>query len=212
MKYAQIVRLAGTSLLAVGLIIAAGCGKKVATPAPVETLKNLQTAFNGESNAHAMYAAFAKKADAEGYGKVASLFRAASMSEKIHAANHAKVIRSMGAEPKTEMNLPEIKTTAENLTTALTGETYELTTMYPNFLAQAQADGSDAAVQTFSWSLAAEKEHAKFYKAALDDLPSWKEGTKTFIVCQKCGYTTDNIGLTKCPVCGEPEKGLKEVS
>ena len=212
MKCAQIVRVAGTSLLAVGLIIAAGCGKKVVTPAPVETLKNLQTAFNGESNAHAMYAAFAKKADAEGYGKAASLLRAASMAEKIHAANHAKVIRSMGAEPKAEVNLPEIKTTAENLATALTGETYERITMYPDFLKQAQADGSDSAVQTFSWALTAEKEHAKFYQAALDDLPNWKEGTKTFIVCQQCGYTTDKIGLTKCPVCGEPKEKLKEVS
>ena len=36
-------------------------------------MSNLQTAFNGESNAHARYLAFAVKADAEGYAGVASL-------------------------------------------------------------------------------------------------------------------------------------------
>ena len=49
-----------------------------AVAAPGATLDNLQAAYNGESNASAKYAAFAKKADEEGYGQVASLFRAAS--------------------------------------------------------------------------------------------------------------------------------------
>ena len=75
------------------------------------TLTNLQTAFNGESNANAKYLAYAKKADEEGYNRVGRLFRAAARAEAIHAQNHAKVIRSMGAEPVTEIKLPEIKST-----------------------------------------------------------------------------------------------------
>jgi len=39
-----------------------------------ETLKNLQAAYNGESNAHHRYLAFAKKADQEGYKQVAVVF------------------------------------------------------------------------------------------------------------------------------------------
>ena len=49
------------------------------------TLDNLQEAFNGESNANARYLAFAQKADEDGYGEVASLFRAAAKAEEIHA-------------------------------------------------------------------------------------------------------------------------------
>ena len=45
---------------------------------PNKTLANLQSAYNGESNAHVKYLEFAKQADVEGYGKVASLFRAAA--------------------------------------------------------------------------------------------------------------------------------------
>ena len=44
------------------------------TGAGMETLSNLQEAFNGETNAAARYLAFAGKADAEGYGPVTSLF------------------------------------------------------------------------------------------------------------------------------------------
>jgi len=39
------------------------------------TLDNLMAAYSGEMNANARYLAFAKKADEEGYGAVASLFR-----------------------------------------------------------------------------------------------------------------------------------------
>ena len=65
-------------------------------PAHEQTLKNLLAAFNGESNASARYAAFAVKADEEGYLKVASLFRAASRAEQIHAANHSASYREIG--------------------------------------------------------------------------------------------------------------------
>jgi hypothetical protein len=71
-----------------------------------KTLENLRTAFNGESNAHAKYLEYARRANAEGYTKAASLFRAAARAEEIHAANHAEVIRKMGFEPKAYINLP----------------------------------------------------------------------------------------------------------
>lgn len=102
-------------------------------------LDNLQTAFNGESNAHARYLEFAAKADQEGYGSVASLFRAAARAEEIHAANHAVVIRRMGGTPQANIEKPAVKSTAENLAVAIQGETYERDVLYPDFLKQARA-------------------------------------------------------------------------
>lgn len=104
----------------------------------VKTLNNLQTAFNGETNANAKYLEYAKKADAEGFTKVASLYRAAARAEEIHAGNHADVIKKMGGTPKSEVKLPEIKTTKENLEDSVKGETYEGDTMYPEFLQEAR--------------------------------------------------------------------------
>ena len=60
------------------------------------TVQNLMAAFEGESNAHAKYTAFADKADSEGLLGAASLFRAAARAEQIHAANHARVISILG--------------------------------------------------------------------------------------------------------------------
>ena len=85
------------------------------------TMSNLQTAFNGESNAHARYLAFAVKADAEGYAGVASLFRAAARAEEIHAGNHAAVIKDFGGIPVAKLEDPGVKSTRENLEAALKG-------------------------------------------------------------------------------------------
>ena len=65
------------------------------------TLENLMEAYGGERNAAHRYLKFAKKADEEGYGKVASLFRAAAKAEQIHAANHAEVIRQLRERART---------------------------------------------------------------------------------------------------------------
>ena len=71
--------------------------------AATKTLDNLQAGFNGESNAHARYLAFAEKAGQEGYGEVASLFRAAAKAEEVHAANHAGVIKTLGGTPQAKI-------------------------------------------------------------------------------------------------------------
>ena len=164
------------------------------------TLANLQTAFNGESNAKARYLAFAQKAEAEGYGKVASLFRAASRAEDIHANNHAVVIRKLGASPTAELKTPEVKSTAENLQEAIKGESYERDTMYPDFLKQARAVGNNDAVRTFNLAKEAEAEHAKLYTEASTNLVSWKADAQPFYVCPSCGYTTSAMDFAKCPV------------
>ena len=90
-----------------------------------KVLDNLQTAFNGESNAHARYLEFAGKADQEGFGSVASLFRAAARAEQIHADNHAVVIRKLGSTPQATIEKAVVKSTDENLQVAIQGETYE---------------------------------------------------------------------------------------
>lgn len=164
------------------------------------TLANLQTAFNGESNAHAHYLAFAKKADAEGYGEVASLFRAAARAEEIHANNHAVVIKKLGGKPEAKIETPDVKTTKENLEAAIKGESYERDTMYPQFLKQARDVRNTDAIQTFNYAKTAEAEHAKLYSAALNGLEKSK-GTKAknYYVCGVCGYTVEKITFTKCP-------------
>ena len=117
-----------------------------ASGVPAQTVKNLNTAFQGESNASNRYAAFAKKAEAEGFGQVAKLFRAASASEAIHRDTHKAAILKLGGTVdsfKLDEALPG--TTAENLKAAVKGESSERDTMYPEFLATAKADDAKPA-------------------------------------------------------------------
>jgi rubrerythrin len=190
------------TILSILLPAAAVVGTKTAEKGGSRTLENLQTAFNGESNARNKYLLFAKKAVEEGYGEVASLFRAAAKAEEIHANNHAVVIRKLGAEPKADIQAPEVKSTRENLAVAIAGEVYERDTMYPEFIAEAKEVKNSDALRTFTYAIKTEAEHARLYTEALSKLETLKGASKQYFVCQVCGYTTENLNFLRCPVCG----------
>jgi len=199
-----------SGLIVAGAFALAAAAAQAAPAAEPTTLENLQAAFSGESNAKVRYEAFAIKADAEGYAGAASLFRAASRSEAVHAARHAKVIASMGAAPKADIQAPEIKSTKENLLAAQSGEDYERLTMYPRFIKKAKADKNAAAVDSFGDAKAVETAHSKLYGAALAKLEDWKVKRK-FLVCQNCGDATQNQKIKRCPVCSKPRSEFVDV-
>jgi rubrerythrin len=174
------------------------------------TVQNLLAAFEGESNAHAKYTAFAVKADTDGFKGAASLFRAAARAEQIHAANHARVIKQLGGNATCVIHPVEVKTTLENLKTALNGEKYEVDTMYPGFLEEATERKNTAAIRTFHGALEAEKTHARLYAEAIALLvagtkDSWIGEARDFYVCPVCGYTSETEEEhERCPVCNCP--------
>jgi rubrerythrin len=177
------------------------------------TLKNLNTALNGERNAHARYLEFAKKADQEGYGAVASLFRAAAAAEEVHGNNHEKAIRRLGGTPDVKLETPEVKSTRENLEAAISGESYERKTMYPDFVHQARQDRYVPAIVTFEEAMRTEEVHANLYEEALRDLDKLKgSSSRTYYVCSVCGYTTTDLNFEKCLNCLKPKDRYKPVS
>lgn len=201
---------AGTSVAALALFAILASPRAAAA---TSTLDNLQTAYNGESNAHARYLAFAKKADAEGYGEVASLFRAAARAEEIHASNHAAVIKEMGGTPQAKIEPPDVKSTRENLLAAIKGEVYERDVMYPDFLKQARLDRNRAAVKSMNYAKTAEAEHAKLYTEALNTLNQLKGSKNTaFYVCPTCGYTARSLPAKECPSCFTPKDKFEKVA
>lgn len=177
------------------------------------TLENMQAAFNGESNAHARYLAFAHRAAGEGYGEVASLFRAAARAEEIHAANHAAVIKEMGGTPQAHLETLTVKSTRENLEVAIKGESYERDAMYPEFLKQARADHNTRAIRSLNYARTAEIEHAQLYTAALRHLDRLK-GTDhgMFYVCPTCGFTVRDTNFEKCPSCFTAKEFFEVIS
>jgi rubrerythrin len=157
----------------------------------------LMEAFAGESQANRRYLAFAKEAEKEGYHQVAKLFRAAAEAETVHAHAHLKVAGG-------------IKTTAENLKSAISGETHEFQEMYPEMIAAAQAEGNKAAERSFTYANEVEKVHAALYEKALANLD--KQGEVDYFVCRVCGYTCENEPPEKCPVCNSGSKAFFKVA
>ncbi len=171
-----------------------------------KTLLNLQAAYEGESNATIKYTAFAIKAEADGYLRAASLFRAAARAEQVHAVHHARIIKKMGGTPSAVIHSPEVKSTRENLEAAKAGEEYERDVMYPSFIKEAEGSGFKDAVRTFELALKAETVHAKLYGKTLANLEDQRVQT-TFYVCLVCGEVTDNLAETDpCPICNAPKE------
>ena len=164
------------------------------------TIDNLQDAFAGESQANRKYLAFAKRADQDGLPQVAKLFRAAAEAETVHAHAHLRV---MGG----------IKGTAENLAEAIAGEGHEFQAMYPEFLAEAQAEGMKPAEFSFRNALAVEEIHHGLYTKALaavqagNDLPA-----AAIYVCPVCGNTVEGGAPDQCPVCNVPGERFMQIA
>ena len=157
------------------------------------TEENAKAAFAGESQAHMKYLNFAAKAEEEGKGNVARLFRAASYSEEVHASNHLQVLSG-------------ISTTAENLAEAAGGEKFEIDEMYPAYIAVADLQEEKAAKQSFHYAIEAEKAHLAMYRKAHEVVVSGGDAPIGELwVCNKCGYTMEGDPPDRCPVCGNPK-------
>ncbi len=128
-----------------------------------KTHQNLKSAFAGESQANRRYLYFAKTADVEGYPEIAGLFRDTAEGETGHAHGHLDYLKSVG-DPATDQPIGD---TLLNLKSAVHGETYEYTDMYPGMAKTARDEGFSEIADWFETLAKAEKSHAgRFAKAA----------------------------------------------
>jgi len=171
-----------------------------------QTYLNLSVAVQGETNAVAHYTAFASKAEDEGYPVIALLFRATADAEAKHADDEWNILVKMGAKDRPVADTPVVGTTAENLQAALDGETYEYTTMYPGFLAEAQAESQTEAANIFRLAGQAEHVHANNYSdveshLVANNLAYINSTYATLYRCPVCGEVVTALP-TQCPICG----------
>ena len=153
------------------------------------TQENLKEAFAGESQAYQKYRAFAKKAEREGFTNIARLFNTTAEAERIHAQGHLNAQDGIGS-------------TLENLKTAIAGETYEYSKMYPPMFEKANADNHKAK-RMFQYALKVEEVHAQLYKLALEALEQGKDlNTGEIYLCPVCGHIEIGVPKNNCPVCG----------
>src|SRR5579862_2250785 len=127
-----------------------------------KTHANLKDAFAGESQANRRYLYFAKIADVEGQPEIAGLFPDTAEGETAHAHEHLDYLKQVG-DPATDQAIVD---SMLNLKSAVHGETYEYTNMYPGMAKTAREEGFKEIADWFETLAKAEKSHAgRFQKA-----------------------------------------------
>ena len=135
------------------------------------TSANLEAAFGGESMANRKYLFFADVAKQLGNTELARLFRDTAHQETEHAFAHFRLLHPelVIADPDGLSEAEKQAVLARCLELAIEGETYEYTTMYPEFAAQAQADRDNGAAAEFHGQIEESKEHAHLFRTAANN-------------------------------------------
>ena len=194
------------------------------------TRANLEAAFGGESMANRKYLFFADVAKRLGNGELARLFRDTANQETEHAFAHFRLLHPelVVADDADLSDAQKQAILSRCLELAIEGETYEYTTMYPDFAAQARADrdsGAEAefneqisesqdhagqfrtAARNFGLLTPVEHHHADRYSVALEALRGAGQAgeaasaTPGLWICKVCGVIYD-------PKAGDPDSGI----
>ena len=173
---------------------------KVPAQTPAETIKNLQSAYQGEAGAVVYYDQCSERATKEGYPDMAKLFRAAAASEDIHRANHVRALRRIGASvPSLEPPIEVPKSTKENLAASAADEREECRVMYPDYYRVAKRQNVPAAMETFRYAREAERAHAQLFQRAYNRFG--RKAATDYFVCRTCGMTVSEEVPAVCPTC-----------
>lgn len=132
------------------------------------THKNLESAFAGESMANRKYLFFAEVARQLGFADEAKLFKETAAQETEHAFAHFSLLHPelVVKDPAALSEAEKKEIAARCLALAIEGETYEYTTMYPDFAADAQRDRDDGAAEEFQAQAKESAEHAEIFREA----------------------------------------------
>ena len=162
-----------------------------------QTMKNLEAAFAGESQARNKYTYFASKAKKEGYEQISALFLKTADNEKEHAKMWFKELNGIGD-------------TKENLEAAANGENYEWTDMYEGFAKTAEEEGFPELAEKFRAVAAIEKEHEVRYRKLHSNVEMQEVFKKSEVKvweCRNCGHIIVGTEAPDvCPVCDHTQR------
>ncbi|MCK4918436.1 MAG: rubrerythrin family protein [Candidatus Pacebacteria bacterium] len=184
-----------------------------------KTLKNLAKAFIGESQARNRYTFYAKIAKKEGYEQISDIFLKTADNEREHAKQLMKMINKLQensnlAEEKGDISVEAdvhtvLGTTVENLESAINGEHFENSEMYPQFGDIAQEENLLDIADKLRAIGFAEKHHEEVFRKFLLSIKNnevFKKDKEVQWECRKCGYL--HIGEEapeKCRSCDHPK-------
>jgi len=166
------------------------------------SVRVLNHAWNLENNAMLRSRAFAVKADQEGYGPVASLFRAAAQSQRVHARNLAIALGKLGQRPEVILENIEVNATAENLRAEIALHSNYVVEDFPWMVAALKGENFVAAKRAMGDASGTETSLVNYFKEAAEHLGTSRNTDRvTYYVCHQCGYMTRRVNFQVCNVC-----------
>ncbi|MEM2001902.1 MAG: rubrerythrin family protein [Candidatus Methanomethylicaceae archaeon] len=175
----------------------------------MKTFENLIKAYVGESQARNRYTFYASIARKKGYEQISEIFEITAMNEKEHAETFFELAQGLKGdlqEIKIETPAPLVLgDVVDNLKSAIAGEHYENSELYPEFARVAREEGYSEIADRIEAIIEAEKHHEERYRKLLPLVESgkfFKRDEPIVWVCRKCGYV--HYGTTppeKCPSC-----------
>ena len=180
-----------------------------------KTIENLLQSFAGECQARGRYAMFQKRAEQDGFGQIANIFKETAKNEIVHSEIFYKhIIKHIEPAKMQTINIhaeyPVIYgDTLQNLEAAAIGENEEATILYPKFAIIADEEGFPEIAFSFNKIAEVEKVHEERYLDLANNVKHnmvFKKNKEVVWKCSKCGY--HHIGtdaLKACPVCGYPQ-------
>jgi rubrerythrin len=172
-----------------------------------QTEKNLLLAYTGESLNRNLYTFFANQAEKEGYEQIAAIFRETADHEQEHAKQELNFLQTSDIELPTGIYpIKGVGNSIANLETAVAGEHYEQTTMYPEFAKTAAQEDFPAIARMLRHIEKVEAFHEKRFSALLQNIKGGRAFKRDRAVqwkCRACGYVKEGKEAPQsCPICG----------
>lgn len=186
-----------------------------------KTIENLTKAFIGESQARNRYTIYARIAQKEGFEQIAEVFLITAENERVHGKWMFKLINELNKKNNKVLDKIEVEAialttlnnTAENLKSAIKGEHYEDTIMYPEFADVAEKEGFPKIAKRLRAIAKAEEHHEERYTKILKEVEGntvFKKSKKVYWVCMECGYIHEGEEPPEeCPSCSHPKNYFK---
>ena len=183
------------------------------------TVSVLKMGYRDELLAHLHYSGYTRKALAENYSKIAYLFTAFSVSERIHADNYKKLLTQLGSSIKPFKNEVLIFDTRKNLRMAAEKELRKIRETYPNFIKMLSTESHEQTVAYCMYSWKSHRQHEKqiqkiqkyagsFFKLVAKKLEGFKHD---YYVCSNCGSTITDPPAAPCGICTFPASHYKKI-
>jgi rubrerythrin len=133
-----------------------------------KSFENLKLAFAAEAQANRRYLYFARRADIEGHPSIGGLFRDTAEAETGYAFGHLDFLKHVG-DPVTARPIGETKA---NLQSAIEGETYDHSHMYPMMAKTAREEGLVELAEWFETLAEASRSQAARFAKGLEGFNS----------------------------------------